>query len=117
MLQLMVANDYIIQVEVEFEETKKKTVSWLHRAENRGAERYKELASLIDKNSSPPPRATEWGFFLANSRFEVVSSHLSCCLRPSTRLANISTMSPFMKLLQYPPISTNKTTITKCYFF
>lgn len=61
MLQLMVADDYIIQVEADFEETKKKTVSWLHRAEKCGAERYKEFAPLIDKNSSPPPRATEWG--------------------------------------------------------
>lgn len=69
MLELMDANDYIHRLEAELEKTKKKNVSWVHRAEKYKAERYEKFAPFIDQISSTPPRAVEWGILARQLEF------------------------------------------------
>lgn len=72
MLQLMDANDQINRLEAELQKTKKKTVTWLHRAEKFKAERYRRFAPLLDQVPSiPPPRAIEWGILARQFEFWV----------------------------------------------
>ena len=75
MLQLMDANEHINRleaklerVEAEVEEARKKTVTWIHRAEKFKAERYQEYAHLIDP-IPPPPHAIEWGTLVRQPEF------------------------------------------------
>ena len=59
----------IHRVEVELEENKRKTVSWVRRAEKFKAERYEAFAHTIDPVTPPPPRAIEWRILARQPEF------------------------------------------------
>ncbi len=59
----------IHRVEVELEENKRMTVSWVRRAEKFKAERYEAFAHTIDPVTPPPPRAIEWRILARQPEF------------------------------------------------
>lgn len=57
------------RAEIELEENKRKTVSWVRRAEKFKAERYEAFAHTIDPVTPPAPRAIEWGILARKPEF------------------------------------------------
>lgn len=121
MLQLMDANDYIDRLEAELEETKNKTVSWVHRAERYKAERYKAFAPLIDQISFPA-RAIEWGILARQLEFwcgiVALIILLAAIYAVGKYLGNAAPAAVSFSLhqtIQYPPppIPTKKRLFTK----
>lgn len=111
------------RLEEELEETKRETVSWVHRAEKFKAERYQAFSHTIDPTPPPPPpsapRAIEWGALVRQPEFWAGAVGLVTLLaavyvagRYQGDGAPTVSFVPLFKLLKNPSYKQNVLTYT-----